>query len=331
MSPSIRWGVVGPGGIAARFAAAMQSVADGEIVAVSSRSAERAGAFADRWTIERRYDDYDAMLTDDGVDAIYVATPHSRHEVDTVAALDAGKHVLCEKAFALNAARAERMVAHARGRGLFLMDAIWSRFLPAYRMLVDLLGDGRIGEVRMVEADFGFRVPMVDPSHRLFDPAQGGGALLDLGIYPVQLCSLVLGRVEHVVADGVVGTTGVDEEVAAVLHHEGDRLGVVKASLRTGLSCRARIAGTEGSIELPAFHHMPTSLTVVTSAGREKVDAPFDGDGLRFEIAEVHRCLAAGLAESPTMPLDESVAMMATLDAIRAPLGVVYPGEATVP
>jgi predicted dehydrogenase len=182
----------------------------------------------------------------------------------------------------------------------------------------------------MVEADFGFRAPAVDPSHRLFDPEQGGGALLDLGIYPVQLCSMVLGPVEHVIASGVVGSTGVDEEVAAVLRHTGDRLGIVKASLRTSLSCRARISGTEGAIELPAYHHSPWSLTVVTPGGREKVDTVFEGDGLRFEIDEVHRCLADGLTESPTMPLDESVAMMQTLDAIRAQLGVVYPGEGTV-
>lgn len=323
-SEGVRWGIVGPGGIASRFADAMRSVDDGSIVAVCSRSRERADAFADRFSIERRYDDDEAMLGDGDVDAVYVATPHSRHEVETVAALSAGKHVLCEKAFALDAAQAGRMVATARERGLFLMDAIWSRFLPAYRLLVEVLAEGRIGEVRMVEADFGFRVPVVDPTHRLFDPLQGGGALLDLGIYPVQLCSLVLGPVvEHVVADGAIGSTGVDEEVVAVLRHAGDRFGVVKASLRTSLSCRARIAGTDGSIELPAFHHMPTSLTVVTTAGREKVDCPFEGDGLRFEIAEVHRCLAEGLTESPTMPLDESVSMMETLDEIRRQLGIV--------
>lgn len=321
----VRWGVVGPGGIAERFATAMAVVDDGEIVAVSSRSLDRATAYADRHGIAGRYEGLDDLLADDAVDAVYVATPHSRHEADTLAALGAGKHVLCEKAFALDASQATRMVEAARSTGLFLMEALWSRFLPAYRRLRELLDDGAIGEPLLVEADFGFRVPTVDPSHRLFDLFKGGGALLDLGIYPIQLCALVLGVPERVVADGVVGGTGADETVAALLHHEHDRLGVVKASTRVPLSCTARLSGTDGWIELPAFMHCPTSLTVRSTAGAETLDASFEGDGLRFEIAEVHRCLAAGEVESPVMPLDESIALLRVLDEIRAQLGVVYP------
>jgi predicted dehydrogenase len=151
--------------------------------------------------------------------------------------------------------------------------------------------------------------------------------LLDLGIYPIQLCALVLGPVERVVADGVVGATGVDEVVAALLHHPGDRLGVVKAALRVGMTCTARIAGTEGSIDLPAMMHCPNSLTVSSLAGVEHIDAGYEGNGLRFEIDEVHRCLQEGRSESTVVPLRESIALATTLDAIRAELGVVYPGE----
>ena len=188
----VRWGVMGPGAIAVGFADAMRLVDDGEIVAVASRAAERADAFGDRFAIPNRYDSYAGLGEDPNVDVVYVATPQSRHAPDTLAMLRAGKHVLCEKPFALNAGSARQMVEEGRARGLFLMEAIWSRFLPSYRAIVDVLGAGRVGEPLLVEADFGFRRP-VDPEDRLFRLDLGGGGLLDLGIYPIQLCSLVLG------------------------------------------------------------------------------------------------------------------------------------------
>jgi predicted dehydrogenase len=322
----IRWGVAGPGGIAARFAQGMALVDDGEIRAVASRSVERAEAFADSFEIKTRYGDYAALAEDPEVDVVYVATPHVRHEADTVMFVEAGKHVLCEKPFALNARQARRMVDAARASGVFLMEALWSRFLPAYRRLAEVLAEGRIGEPLMVEGDFGFRRPVV-PEHRLFDLQLGGGALLDLGIYPVHLCSLVFGAPERVLASGMVGSTGVDEQVAAVLHHPGGGLGVVKAAIRVALACTARISGSEGWIDLPAFMHCPQWISVGGPKGVERIDGAFEGEGLRFQVAEVHRCLAAGLTESPVMPLDESLTMMATLDAIRAQLGLVYPGD----
>jgi predicted dehydrogenase len=323
---TVRWGVAGPGGIAERFATGMELVADGEIVAVASRSTERANAFADRHAIPTRYGSYDDLAADPEVDVVYVATPHSRHEVDTLTYMAAGKHVLCEKPFAINAAQARRMVEAARAGGLFLMEALWSRFLPAYRRLRQLLDEDRIGQPLLVEADFGFRVP-VSAEHRLFNLALGGGALLDLGIYPVQLCAFVLGLPERVLADGIIGETGADEVVTGLLHHSGGRLGVVKASTRVQLSCTARISASDGWIDLPAFMHCPTALTIGGGGNVERVDAAFDGDGLRFQVEEVHRCLAAGETESPVMPLDESVAILGVLDDMRAQLGVVYPGE----
>ncbi len=322
----IRWGVIGPGAIATGFAEAMQLVDGGAITAVASRAAERAEAFGDRFAIPTRYGDYDSLAADPDVDVVYVATPHSRHEADTLSFLRAGKHVLCEKPLALNARQAVHMAEEARSRDLFLMEAIWSRFLPAYRSLVDLIGEGRIGEPLLVEADFGFRRP-VAPDHRHFARELGGGALLDLGIYPVQLCALVLGPIERVVADAVVGQTGVDEVVAAVLHHPEGRLGVTKAALRVSMTCTARIAGTDGVIDLPAMMHCPNSLTVTGPAGVEHIDASYEGNGLRFEIDEVHRCLSDGRTESGVITLDASVALAMALDAIRAQIGVVYPGE----
>jgi predicted dehydrogenase len=326
MDAMIRWGVVGPGAIAAGFADAMGMVEGGDIVAVASRSSERADAYADRYGIEARYGDYAALAEDPSVDVVYVATPQSRHAADTLLMLQAGKHVLCEKPFALNEDQARRMVDEARRRSVFLMEAIWSRFLPAYRFLVDIVGSGRIGDPLLVEADFGLR-RAVEPDHRLFRADLGGGGLLDLGIYPLQLCTLLLGEVAHVSAEGVIGATGVDEHVAAVLRHRGGGLGVIKAALRVNMTCSARVSGSEGVIEIPALMHCPTAIKVLTPAGVEDVDGSYEGNGLRFEIDEVHRCLGQGRTESDVMSLDETLALAHTLDDIRRQIGLVFPGE----
>lgn len=317
----IRWGVVGPGKIATQFAEGMAMVPDGTIVAVASRAMERADAFADRFGIGTRYGDYESLAADPDVDAVYVATPHSEHAANSILFLGARKHVLCEKPLAASAAEAVRMVQAARANGVFLMEAMWSRFLPAYRILVDLLAEGRIGDPLVVEGDFGFRVP-VEPDHRLFARALAGGATLDLGVYTVQLCTLVLGPPERVVADGVVGSTAVDEIVAAILHHPGDRLGVIKAAIRATFACRARVTGTRGWVDLPPFMHHPQWLEVGGSAGTERIEAGYEGEGLRFQVMEVHSCLAAGALESKVMPLDESVVIARALDEIRLQVGV---------
>ncbi len=323
----VRWGVAGPGDIAHRFAADLALVDTARLVAVASRSQRRAEAFADRFDVEHRHKGYESLAADPTVDVVYVATPASRHEHDVLLFLEAGKHVLCEKPFALNAAQAERMVAAARERGLFLMDAMWTRFLPSYRHLVELVGDGAIGEVLLVEADFGFVMPF-DPASRLYDPAQGGGALLDLGVYPLQLASLLLGTPDRVAAVGTLAATGVDDHVAATLGHPGGGLAVAKAALRVPMACTARIAGSAGLIEIPAMMHCPTALNLATASTIQTIDLGWDGDGIRFQVEEVHRCLAAGLTESPAMPLAETVAILATMDSVRAQLGVRYPTEA---
>ncbi|HEX8803136.1 MAG TPA: Gfo/Idh/MocA family oxidoreductase [Acidimicrobiales bacterium] len=330
----VRWGIAGTGGIARRFALGLDQRDDARLVAVASRSGERARAFAAEHGTGprggagavRAHGAYDDLAADPDVDAVYVATPHARHCADTLLYLSAGRHVLCEKPLAMNQAQAAAMAAAARSRGLFLMEAMWSRFLPAYRALRSLIGDGRVGEPLVVEADFGFVLPP-DPTHRLFDPALGGGALLDLGVYPVQLASLVLGPPDVVRAAGRLGRTGVDEHVAAVLGHPGGAVAVAKAALDAPLSCTARVTGSDGWIALPAFMHCPGSLTLQDPHGREQLELPVDGEGLSYEAGEVARCLELGLTESPDMPLDESVRIAGTLDAIRAEIGLTYPPD----
>jgi predicted dehydrogenase len=326
VTDTIRWGIAATGHVAERFVVGLGQLADAEVVAVGSRSPDRAQAFGERHGIAHRHGTLDALAADAAVDAVYVASPHVRHEHDTLLFVRAGKAVLCEKPFALNRAQAERMVAAAREERSLLMEAMWSRFLPAYATLRDVLAEGTLGTPLVVEADFGFRRPL-DPAHRLFDPALGGGALLDLGIYPLQLASLVLGPPDDVVARGHLGRTGVDEHVAAVLHHPSGGLAVIKAAVRVALSCGARVSGSRGWVELPPFMHAPDHLVVGTAAGAERIDCGWEGEGLRFQAEEVHRCLRAGVVESPLMPLDETLSLAGTLDAVRAQIGLVYPDE----
>jgi predicted dehydrogenase len=216
------------------------------------------------------------------------------------------------------------MADTARAQGRFLMEALWSRFLPSYVALRKLLEDGRIGEPLMLDASFGFRAP-IDPTHRLFNRALGGGSLLDLGIYPIHLSSLVFGAPEAVQAVGHIGTTAVDESVAALLRHPSGGITSLRASIRANLPSNAVLSGSDGVVELPTPMHHPRTLVVTDPDGTTTtIDAAHEGNGLRFQAEDVHRCLAAGLHESPVLPLEESCQFAATMDAVRAQIGMRY-------
>lgn len=322
----IRWGIGSTGGIANAFAHGLSLVADAEVVAVASRSQEAADRFADAHAIPHRHGSYEAMASDDDVDVVYIGTPHSRHCDDTLLYLAAGKHVLCEKPFAINRAQVTAMVDAAQARGLFLMEAIWSRFLPAYVELRRLLAEGSIGELRIVEGSFGFVAPFV-PAHRLFARELGGGALLDVGLYPVQLVHMLLGPPDAVAAVATLGETGVDEQVAVLMRYDDGPLGVALAAIRTDLATTARVAGTTGVIGLPSRLHCPAYLDVQRGTEVERIATPMEGNGLHYQAEEVHRCLRAGLTESAVMPLADSCAIASTLDRARAQIGLRYPGE----
>ncbi|GAB4483133.1 MAG: Gfo/Idh/MocA family oxidoreductase [Anaerolineae bacterium] len=328
MAEPIHWGIMGTGSIAAAFAADLALLPDARLAAVGSRTQAGADAFAERFGIPHRHASYEALAADPTVDVIYVATPHPQHHPNTLLCLEAGKAVLCEKPFALNAAQAAGMIALARARGLFLMDAMWTRFLPLFARLRELLAEEALGAVQMLGADFGFRADFA-PHSRLFDPALGGGALLDVGVYPVALASQVLGPPARIAALAHIGKTGVDEGVGIVLGCEGGTLAVLSASLRADAAREAWIAGTHGRVLIRPAWWMGSHMTLIREGhSAEEIDLPPLGRGYTHEAAEVMACLRAGRTESPVMPLDETLAIMQTLDTVRAQIGLRYPGEA---
>ncbi|MCX4701309.1 Gfo/Idh/MocA family oxidoreductase [Streptomyces sp. NBC_01352] len=327
---SVRWGILATGGIAAAFTADLVDLPDAEVVAVASRTEASAKAFADRFGIPRAYGGWEALAQDEDIDVVYVATPHSAHRAAAGLCLTAGRNVLCEKAFTLNAREAEELVALARERGSFLMEAMWMYCNPLIRRLVDLVRDGAIGEVRTVHADFGLAGPF-PPSHRLRDPAQGGGALLDLGVYPVSFAHLLLGEPSDIAARATLSEEGVDLQTGALLSWDSGAIASVHCSLVGGTATTASVTGTLGRIDIPyGFFH--TDRFVLHRDGREPQEFtadPADGPrgSLRHEAREVMRALRAGETESPLVPLDGTLAVMRTLDAIRERVGVRYPGE----
>ncbi len=323
----IRWGILATGSIAAKLASAINDVEDADLLAVGSRSPESAGAFADTWDIPRRYDSYEALAADPDVNVIYIATPHPYHDDNMRLCLEAGKHVLCEKPFTLNASEAEACVALAREQGLFLMDAMWTRTIPAIIQVQRWLEDGRIGQPRLLQADFTFDIAF-DPDHRLFNPELGGGALLDVGIYPLAMASMVLGDPAAISGQAILGETGVDELDGMTLTYPSGALAVLTCGIRADKPQEATITGSDGRIVIHPPFHCPDTLTLYSGNREpETVTVPYSGNGYVHEVIEVNSCLRSGRLESPLMPLDETIRLMRQMDTLRAAWGVVYPGE----
>jgi len=322
-----RWGILGTGSIARQFVRGLNSVPEAEVLAVGSRSEASAAKFADKRNIPRRHASYQALASDPDVDVVYIATPHPFHAENATLCLEAGKAVLCEKPFCVNAAEAERVVGLAREKGLFLMEGMWTRFFPLMGEVRRLVSEGALGEVRMLNVDFGFRADP-DPASRLFAPGLGGGALLDVGVYCVSFASMVLGRPSRSVGISHLGETGVDEQASVVLEHEGGRLANLSIGIRTTTPQEATIIGTEAYARIHAPWWRPESMTISRPGEEdESVEAPVSGNGFNYEAAEVMRCLEAGKTESEIMPLDETVSVLRTMDTIRAAWGLKYPGE----
>ncbi len=321
----LRWGIVATGSIAASMARALQLVPHSTAIAVASRSEATADAFGSTWDIPRRYGDYASLMEDPEIDVVYIATPHALHHENVLAALTAGKHVLCEKPLTLNAEQARECADLAREQDLFLMEAVWMRFFPAIHRLCELVAAGAIGEVMLLQASFCIDIGF-DPKHRLYDPELGGGALLDLGIYPLSLATMLLGSPTEIDGRARIGTTGVDETNAITLTFPGGAIAQLASSCRGYSPHVATIVGTRGRIEVDDFFH-PNGFVIHRHEGREEVLLPARGNGYVHEVDEVHRCIGAGLAESPVMPLDETLAMMVLMDELRGRWGVTYQAD----
>lgn len=323
----VRWGILSTGSIARQFARGLAHAPGAQLVAVGSRSQANAEAFGDEFGVPRRYASYEALAADPDLDVIYIGTPHPFHAANSLLCIEAGKAVLCEKPFALNARQASAVIRAARERGVFLMEALWTRFTPVMRKVRALLAEGAIGRPRMVTADFGFHAPF-DPESRLFNRALGGGALLDVGVYPVSLASMVFGPPPRISTIAHLGATGVDEQAAIILGYDDGALALLSCAITVMTPMEATIAGERGMIRLPANWWMPQECILSLEGEPEQIfELPFTGNGYNYEALEVMRCLREGLLESPIMPLDETLALMQTLDDIRAQWGLRYPEE----
>jgi predicted dehydrogenase len=326
----IRWGIAGPGRIANAEAADFGLVPDAVLTAVGSRSLDRARAFADRHRVERAYGSYRELIDDPELDAIYITTPHPQHLAIARAAINAGKAVLVEKTFTATVAGAEELRDLARSRKVFAMEAMWTRFLPAYLKIRELIADGAIGEVRQVQADLGVDRPY-DPGDRLFDPDQGGGALLDLGVYLVSLAQHILGEPSKIMINGSLAPTGVDAEFGLLLGYDDGRAATLLGSIKNASPGSARIVGTGGWIDIPPRFHHPGSLTI-TRTGRdpETIDCTPLGHGYPHQFIEVGARLRAAEIESPIMGLDDTIAVQRILNSAAEQLGVHHREDESV-
>ena len=327
MMRQVRWGILGAGKVARRFAADLNRTDGARLVAVGSLSAERGRSFADELRIGRFYAGYEELVNDPEIDVVYVATRNPTHAAACRLALMADKAVLCEKPFAINRRELEAVVHLARARRRFLMEAMWTRFFPVMARVRDWMGNRVIGDLRLITADFGFLAD-APPDGRLLAPGWGGGALLDVGVYLVSLCSMFLGTPNRIASLACLGTTGVDEQCGLVLGHPGGRLAILSASLQANTPREAWIVGAQARIRIHCPLWKPHTVSLVRDDLEPEVaHLPYAGHGYQFEIAEVMRCWREGRLESDLMPLDESLAILGTLDALRAQWGLKYPGE----
>ncbi len=376
-TPPLGWGILGTGNIASVFARDLPLAEDSTLVAVGSRSSEGANEFAQRHRIPNAHGSYADLVADPGVQVVYVASPAHLHAEHVQLALNAGKHVLCEKPFTLNAKEARGVVALARENHLFLMEAMWTRFLPAMTRLGKIIASGEIGAVRSVRADLGIPVPYDDQA-RVYSVTMGGGSWMDMGIYGASLAHRLFGTPTAIQAQAHLTPSGVDGHAAVLLQHDGGAHALLTSSLEYASRGEATIIGTQGQIRIPSPWWCPTQLEVTripsapalrAKAGRrlatglcawaqrslptgsslarmsaglggslsrwvgrrgprpETVRAPFAGIGLHLEATEVTRCILAGLLESKTMPLDESIAILETSDRVRSEIGLRFPSE----
>lgn len=325
---TIRWGILGTG-----FIAGLQTrdLKDNgfAVQAVGSRSMDTSRAFAEEYAVATAHGSYEELVADPLVDVVYVATPHPMHHANALLALNAGKHVLVEKSFTMNAREAQEIVDLAASKGLVALEAMWTRFLPHMVRIREIIAAGTIGEVRKVIASHNQSLPK-DPAHRLNDPALGGGALLDLGIYPISFAFDILGAPSAIHASASMTATGVDRQTAAIFDYDGGAQALVDCELDAASANRALVIGTEGWIDIEHTWYNPVPFTVHAVDGSvvERYDQPVNSRGMQYQAAELERLVREGSTAGTILPPDESVAIMAAMDEIRRQIGLRYEADA---
>ena len=329
MKKTINWGIIGPGGIAHKFAQSAAVVDGVEVVAAASRTPGKAKAFAQKHSIENYYAHYAQMLRNEDVDAVYVATTHNFHYENVKQVLEAGKAVLCEKPFTVNAAEMKSLIALAEQKQLFMMEAMWTRFLPAVAQVREWLAQDIIGTIKQVRATFGFLFPY-DPEHRLFNPDLAGGAVLDAGIYPLSFANMVMKQKPvEVKALGDIGATGVDDQSSYLLKYESGCLALLNATMTAPVASRAEVIGSEGRITIPRSF-LNAQEVWLELVDQEPIQMKFpheDNTGFKFEIEAASESIRNGLLENEIMPLTDTLQLMETIDEIKNQLGLVYAND----
>lgn len=326
MKKNIKWGIIGIGKIAEKFATDLATVANAELYAVASTSLERAKDFAARYNAPYFYDSYESIFQTPDLDVIYIATPHTSHAENTILCLKNKMPVLCEKPFAMNLKQVQKMVESAHENDVFLMEAMWTRFTPAINKTLDLIAEGRIGKIKTIQADFGFVAPQL-PEKRLFNLNLGGGALLDIGIYPAYLSLLLLGYPSHIQAISNFGNTGIDETTSFILGYKNNATAILSCTLNARTRTEALIYGENGYIHIEGRFIDARKITLYETDRKPVIFRfPRKTIGYNFEIEEVNRCLREGKNESDKMPLSMSVKLISLLDEIRQKAGIIYEG-----
>ncbi|MGJ3238683.1 MAG: Gfo/Idh/MocA family protein [Anaerolineae bacterium] len=323
---TFRWGILSTGNIARQFAIGLQSVDSAELVAVGSRTQESADAFAKEHNIPTAHSSYEALANDPNVDVIYIGTPHVFHAENMLLCLRAGKHVLCEKPFTINQAEAREVIDVARANNLFVMEAVWMRFIPAIVRLQALIAEGAIGDITLVKADFSFYLAF-QPEHRLYNRELGGGALLDVGIYPISFTTMLLGQPQAVHSHALIGQSDVDEQCSMLFEYD-NASALLTGGINGDLNNIAVIKGTEGKITVHAPFWVPKTLTLHRYGDDpQTIEVPYEGNGYNYEAEAVHTALRAGQLEHEIISHAETLATMGLMDTMRAEWGVRYPQE----
>jgi predicted dehydrogenase len=329
MREKIRWGILGCGNIANKFASDLTLVEDAELVAVASRDDQKAIEFTSKHPAKFAFGSYEDLVSCPEVDVIYIATPHGFHHEHAMLCIKHKKSVLCEKAFALNVFQAKEMIQAARSGGVFIMEAFWTKFLPQYQKVAAIIKEGQIGEIKLIQADFGFKAPL-PLSQRLYEPLLGGGALLDIGIYPVFLAISLLGRPIEVCAAIKPFPSGVDQQIVAVLKFASGAVANISATFEAVSPVEGTIVGTDGYLKMTnRFHNATANVELIKNAQVVDIGEMHreSGYGYQFEARHVGECLKKGLIESTVMSHDDTLLLMETLDRIRATCGIRYPAD----